>query len=158
MKTMCSTLYAYLRVSFEQPPVHGEPLLAEHGIISRHVQGREAGVLHHCGCCVLVTDAGLCPLMGKPGSGLQKMPHKPELMVIIRRFGEGLILPVEDDPGLWQEHLVLSTRAGAHIHNNLQYPSYILHHLGSDITAGEVLHALPLDGDLCRQQDLTYNI
>jgi hypothetical protein len=96
--------------------------------------------------------------MGKPGSGLQKMPHKPELMVIRRRFGEGLILPIEDDPGLWQEHFVLSTRAVARIHDNLQCPSYFLHHLGSDSPAGEVVHALPLDGDLCRQQDLAYNI
>ena len=79
-------------------------------------------------------------------------------MFIRKKFSKEMALPVEDGPGFWHEHLVLSARAGAGVDDCLQGPRHFLHHLGAHGHAGEVVHVPPLDGDLCRQQSSTYNM
>ena len=87
---MCNTLYTYLRVPLEQPPVHGKPLLAEQEIIVLHVQGGEARVLLHCGHHVPEADAGIRPTTGEVGCCLQEMPYEPGIVFIRKKFSKGM--------------------------------------------------------------------
>jgi hypothetical protein len=87
---MCNTLYTYLRIPLEQPPVHRKPPLAELEIIVLHVQSGEARILLHCGHHVPEADAGLRPTTGEVGCCLQKMHYEPESLFIRKRFSKGM--------------------------------------------------------------------